>query len=337
MNINKILSFSAWKNYPRNRLLSIKQSVNEKLVLYFYSRLNYDLDNALIIFGAPRSGTTWLMEILSSIKGIVPNFEPFHRFRGITKNRIDPTTFYPTYKPADETMMVDFLVDVFSGRLFNPWTVSLAKLWHFRKPRFLLSKTVRANRLVPLILREIAFPHPPVVIIRHPVPTCQSQLSSLSKNAKAPRLTPAKIDNSSHLIRQHKKILLAKHSDLAYQVILWCLDHIDYLQSPESHEKSVITFYEDLLTSPLDETSRIIRQMKISNVSSAEIRSINFTKASRTDFNKDYRASIVNQLNKGLNRLSVEEKKDIQDILDYFEIKIYSVSSPTPNKKFLAL
>jgi hypothetical protein len=40
-------------------------------------------------------------------------------------------------------------------------------------------------------------------------------------------------------------------------------------------------------------------------------------------------------LEKGIKKLSEEELNEIQQVLDYFSVKLYAAFSPVPNKAFL--
>jgi len=147
-------------------------------------------------------------------------------------------------------------------------------------------------------------------------------------------MTADEIDQKRGLLQRHKQILLAPSSDLAYKVMLWCIFHVPILKDEAVLQRTILVLYEDLLLNPAAETNRIIRQLNL-NEDHFDAATVNFRKASKTNFNASLEAAPLKQLEKGIKQLNETELNEIQQILDYFSVKLYTASSPVPNKAFL--
>ncbi len=137
-----------------------------------------EASEAILMVGSARSGTTWLMNVLSSARGIQPIFEPL----------------YPPYSPAVRELAgwdardpylrghylrphgaypgwAEFLGRVLTGRERNYWTDF--ERTSLLPDRFLI-KLIRANLMVGYIAE--AFRPAIVYTIRHPCAVVRSRL-----------------------------------------------------------------------------------------------------------------------------------------------------------------
>ncbi len=136
------------------------------------------IDENILLFGTPRSGSTWLMEILRAIPGYSSVMEPLHIkwFPKIERLGIQPRT----YKNIDCDWKEGkrYFKNLLHGRIIN------------KKPHFslrpipvlerilsdkLVIKFVRGNRLLPWI--SASFPDvKKILLIRHPCAVINSQM-----------------------------------------------------------------------------------------------------------------------------------------------------------------
>jgi hypothetical protein len=139
-----------------------------------------DPANTIVVAGSGRSGTTWLMNILSSSPGIQPIYEPLNpvwipevrRITGWNRERLLPRSYYLRSGIKNQTWR-DFLFRVLTGRVRCGWT-DAQRVSYF--PNRFLSKFVRANLMLGFIYDE--FHSKIVLVLRHPCAVVHSRLAS---------------------------------------------------------------------------------------------------------------------------------------------------------------
>ena len=148
---------------------------------------------AILIFGTPRSGTTWVMEILETLPGYKSIFEPFHKdwFPEVKKLNINPARPYVYYKDP-HPQLKEYLTKVFKGEIVSRDPQYRLTLRNVYKRIFAMKpavKFVRANRLLPWIAynfqaRGVFF------VIRHPCASIASQLETGIRGYFLPKSVP---------------------------------------------------------------------------------------------------------------------------------------------------
>lgn len=138
-------------------------------------RRQHDLSNTIVLTGLPRSGTTWLGEILNTLPNSAMLFEPLHlRFvpeaaaAGFTWNNL-------IHPDEDKPEAVTFMRNVLSGRVLNVWTARDLKISNCLNTEFFIVKFVRAENLLSWMAANFPI-RKPLFLIRHPCAVVSSQL-----------------------------------------------------------------------------------------------------------------------------------------------------------------
>ncbi len=138
-----------------------------------------DTANTILILGSPRSGTTWLMELLSLLPKSKSIFEPLNRdfFPYINLLGLPPRIFI---SPNHENFILnEHLTKVFKGiviskhPIYSLKPISIYNRLEYRR----IAKTVNGNRLLPWIVNRYKL-RAIFLIIRHPCATILSQLET---------------------------------------------------------------------------------------------------------------------------------------------------------------
>ena len=139
------------------------------------------LEDTIVISGAPRTGTTLLMEIVATLPGYKTIFEPLHlnRFPYLSKLGFPPRIYLNIGE--DNELLYNHLKNVFSGKVVaqNPHY----SLFNFKKLYRRLSfnkicvKFINGNRLLPWISERFIL-KATFLIIRHPCASISSQLKT---------------------------------------------------------------------------------------------------------------------------------------------------------------
>lgn len=291
-------------------------------------------ENTLIIFSEQRNGSTWLLELLSkSIKNSLINWEPLQE-----DNRITPKDFNFTWKPIldenyENPKIIDFFIKLHRFRYLNSWSVSQNTYKQIINGKFVITKYVKANLLVPFLLKSIEFKNKPIFLLRHPIDTCSSQIIHFSRNEE----TLKNIDEVNLFIKKYypniKPINNSKYfNKLEIQIINWFVNNYYTLVRLKYLDVCVV-FYSDLLSDPLKEINKILRGIDSkyvlkNNTLIEQIRKPSFT-VNRKNFKRDPKK----QLWKNFEQLTISDKKNIQSIFDHFNFKLYNAYSPYPLKE----
>jgi len=230
----------------------------------------FDIKNTIMIAGAPRSGTTWLMEILCDIPGYTSLFEPLNPycFPPVKEAGFKLRTYNPSgYK---NEKMYKYMFEILTGKITSlyPWyRFNISNLLNRIHSKKLLVKFVRANRLLPWIsekfdLRLILY------IMRHPYAVISSQINTgftgyngedgidviPDKNILLKELKTLNINNQNII---HKiENIRTKEEHLAFA---WCLDH--YVPYKYNTNKWITLKYEDMLNSSSDIVNDLLKKI----------------------------------------------------------------------------
>lgn len=223
------------------------------LLLNLYAPKDYNLADTLIISGAPRAGTTWLAELVSTIPGSTILFEPLHlnRVAEARKAGFKWETIVPrgTSWPEGEK----FLKKVLLGKVRNYWTMSHVSLAQARNTRLWIVKFVRANMMLDWIAHT--FPvRPPALIIRHP---CATIASYLQKGWPRPVRPP--VDHEFFRVYpQLRKVCNGLDAVEEFIAVSWCMEYYITLVVPSPLPFHLVC-YERLVRAGLDELGKLFQ------------------------------------------------------------------------------
>jgi hypothetical protein len=140
-------------------------------------RNSCELSDSVFILGSPRSGTTWLMEIVTGISGRSPIYEPLRpgsdRFEALI-GRLDG--FLVLDRSSVQPDLADYLVRVATGRRVSHWSLSQSTLQRHLHSKGYVVKFVRVSRAAAWLSATI--PVKQIRIVRGPVATIESYLNS---------------------------------------------------------------------------------------------------------------------------------------------------------------
>jgi hypothetical protein len=158
----------------------------QKIINNFYERLisskKINISDTILIAGSPRSGTTWLMELMgrtpfywSIFEPLNPNWFPESLQKGFTSRTYLP----PEIEWAEGE---DYLRKVFTGKIFSSNTEQfvisdLKSMFYSIFANKIIVKEVRINRLLPWIIKRYQLKGT-ILILRHPCAVICSQLKT---------------------------------------------------------------------------------------------------------------------------------------------------------------
>jgi hypothetical protein len=302
-----------------------------------------DSRDTILIVGSPRSGTTWVMNILSTLPGYTYLFEPLNpmwfpeSFEVGFRSR--------TYVPHDCTWPdgEQYLKNIFEGKhahlpiKSNPLsdvlqgfslTTFVKYLWNDK----LIVKSVNMNRMLPWVAQHFHL-RGIVCIVRHPCAVVASQLKAglCGYRTAAPPYIDVfptldtlmdevnEIDGLSNNVVNLLKKISTREEILA---TVWCLDNYAVLSQPTSNLWDLVV-YENLLQKKeeLEHLFSTLGEKKIPRLAFHRYKqpSVVTTKESKRDLRRPDQ-----HLSQWKTYLSEKQIERILRVVTAFDIDLYS-------------
>jgi hypothetical protein len=320
-----------------------------------FSNKKFNIKDTIIVTGSPRSGTTWLMEILRVIPGYTSVFEPLNPiyFPESFNNGFSSRT----YKSSDEDWQIgeEYLRNILSGRLY--YTPGLLDKEIYRKRKFpmilssfiyqlkpeilmhklfgnkLVVKFVRLNRLLPWLVKRIQLRHI-ILIIRHPCAVIASQLKTgfcgyhpsfptyldIFPDRKTILGEVSKIEGlSPHLLNKLDKIKSIEE----FLAVSWCMDTIVPLSYSKPYPWTVVS-YEKLIKYGENEINHLFDKIGENRIPYSVYRHLKIPSMLIQKGEYDIVTNVNKQLYKWKDFLSEKKIERIQKIVSAFNIDFYT-------------
>lgn len=218
-------------------------------------RVRPSFDRPILLAGAPRSGTTWLLEMLESLLGAYGAIEPFHLGNLSPRDQATLGSWRP-YRDATETDrdLEALLRRVLSGHhLRNRSTRRLVRLVQGRR---VLVKEIRLGFLLPYVLAT--FPAVDVVLlVRDPVEVVTSQVRANSAWKEVDGLSQPYQEMAE---RFPERLAPARGPSGTVEILAtqWAMEH-RFLEDNLPPDKVLLVSYRRLVDDPAATVARICR------------------------------------------------------------------------------
>lgn len=297
----------------------ILDKIKFQLLQWVLSR-RLQLKDVYIITSSPRSGSTWLGNILSDMPKSMILFEPLHLVHVPESKKAGFD--WRTYKEKEQEWEEGkwFFHKIFCGRCLNPWTTRETTLKKTLFAKRLIVKFVRANRLLPWIAHNFNLPLP-ILLLRHPCAVIASQLKSNDWNNIAKPSMPVFIDEYPSL----KELFVTSNSVEEYLALAWCLDQFPAFMHPKPYPWQVIT-YEELALS----THVVVERINKNWNTKIKLNPKGFMQKSSVTYNTG-----ISGVSGWLEQLRLDQKLRIMHIVHGFGFTFYSPYSPLPDMRIL--
>lgn len=217
---------------------------------------NYDLGETLVVAGSPRSGTTWLAEVLSTLPRSAILFEPEHMLQ-VPDARRAGLDWHVMKLPGDAWPAGERYFDrVLRGQVVTPWTTSHLPLSRAVAPRRWIVKFVDANLMLGWLATHFPI-RAPVLVLRHPCAVVGSQLRRGWKLDHAPR-------TAAFFARypQFSEYVSSLRDPVEWSAAHWCIHTYVPLMLPQPRP-FMVTSYEQATRYPELEFPRLFEQWRL--------------------------------------------------------------------------
>lgn len=216
----------------------------------------YDLAESLVVAGSPRSGTTWLAEVLSTLPRSAILFEPEHMLQ-VPAARRAGLDWHVMKLPGEDWPEGDrYFERVLRGQVVTPWTTSHLPLGRAIAPRRWIVKFVDANLMLGWLATRFPI-RAPVLVLRHPCAVVGSQLRRGWRLDHAPR-------TAAFFARfpQFQSYVASLHDPVEWSAAHWCIHAYVPLSLPRPWP-FLVTSYEQATREPEQEFGRLFEHWRL--------------------------------------------------------------------------
>lgn len=291
----------------------------------------------IFIFSSPRSGSTWLMELIISQDNIKYIDEPLHtnRHKGFLTD-IDPTwsEIYGSARRKDK--FLKFFDRIMNGELF----VGQQKFKHIYRGDFdyftdrRVFKVLRAKDLINDF--EDKFDIKVVYLLRHPIAVALSLVKENMEGRVGHYLNNKEYRKrflNKELIEFSNSILEAG-SQLEVRILQWCLENLPPLKFLDNKEWTIIS-YEEMVIEEEKSLNKLYQELELEDLDKLYEQ---VGRPSRTTADKEAKKNIDKNnkeflIKKWKSKISESEENKVFDILDKFGIDVYQQSQFVINQE----
>lgn len=230
--------------------------------LPYYGRLqakNYDIRKTIVITGCPRSGTTWLAEIMSTVPGYRMLYEPLDMNR-VPEAKAAGLGWRPYIAPGtDWPEAEEFLRRVLTGQILNRLTTKHLSIAQILRRNAWVIKFVRASAILKWMTEKFQI-RTPILLIRHPCAVIASQSRGLH-----PYKIPLPIDVNPAFAAAYPQFLdylESLETQEEARAARWCMHYYPPLSLPKPHPWLLVP-YERLVRQGERELERIFDALDI--------------------------------------------------------------------------
>lgn len=219
------------------------------LAPYFYVDRAGDPENTVVLSGSPRSGTTWIMEVLNAHQDHRLIFEPLRPQSVRLAKNFEP--FMYIRRNESDSDIARVMQRVMAGRLRSLWTDRHNRtFWCNHR----LVKLVRGTMAMAYLKQ--CFPRAPIIyVLRHPI----AQILSMSQLGYS-RFNATRYLDQPGLVEDH----LAPFENLIQQtegyfenlILHWCIQNYVALRQCGPNDVHLV-FYEELCMDPVKHFERL--------------------------------------------------------------------------------
>lgn len=229
----------------------VLQKIQRKICSRAYIDLGGQQAPTIFLAGSPRSGTTWISELINFKNQYRYIFEPFHPRHGINLREIDGRSYIRS-GDSDERML-DQAAYVLGGNIRSKWVNKFNRKLICTR-RFV--KDVYGNLLIKWLKDN--FPYiKMILVLRHPCAIASSQRNLPEWNFyNQPSQFSMQADLIEDYLAPYTRYFDAVSTPFEQSIFTWCVDNFVPLKQ-FSRSDIHIVLYEDFTENPAHELKRM--------------------------------------------------------------------------------
>ena len=312
-----------------------------KKIAYYLDKIifknkKFNMNDTILIAGSPRSGTSWLMEVLGNIPEYTFLFEPLNP--KFFPQSIKLGSASRVYLPSDADWVEgrDYFGEIFTGRLVgfqSLYQLKIREIMHLLLSNKIIVKSIRLNRLLPWVVENFQLCKI-IFIIRHPCAAVASQLKTgwcgyhsttppyqnIFPNLKTILHEASEIKNLDPELFNRLKNIKTREEILA---AAWCLDNYVPLSMPKPHPWYLL-IYEKLIKQGEKEIVKLFNEIGEKDFLQYAVRHLKTPSALTLDGDQKTIIKTNEQLSKWKKFLSEKQIERILGVVSDFGLDFYT-------------
>ncbi len=274
-----------------------------------------DCGQTLVVAGSPRSGTTWLSELLATLPGAAVLFEPLQSNQVESARRLGfhRGTYLEPGQDAPERQR--FMRQALSGQVLDHWTTSRATITQILRRRFWVVKFVLANLLLGWMANRFPIRRP-ALIVRHPCAVVASQLKMWQAHCWREFEFAEFLEAWPHF----QDVIQGLRTPVQWLAACWCIEQFAPLSLPGPASFRLVS-YERLVRQGEAELRNLLADWELPMPSAAIDR---LRVASTTTQRDSHVLREGDPLGGWRHKLSADQVKQILDVVQQFGLDFYS-------------
>lgn len=284
------------------------------------------------ILSSPRSGSTWLMELILTQKGFKPCNEPFNLRKRAVSRRFGSSNWADLYSESQQHKVEGYLKSFLTNRYSAAFKNLRIGQKHYRPiTRRIVFKILHGCEHKVSWLAHVLDARV-VLLIRHPIPVALSReqlprLHAFLNSDFTERLTSSQRTIAGHVLDRNDPMELA--------ILDWCLQNVLPLQ--QANNSLLVLTYEQLVLDPKPALERLVTYLDLDSldrmiasisrpsgsVSKSSVETASFLE-SRSEMDRTW------LIDKWRKRVSVDQENELMRIVADFGVDVYKAGDSVP-------
>jgi len=277
----------------------------------------FEVKNAICLFADPRSGSTWLAEILSGGNATCLVNEPLSLENNPALKALGFSWRQCIPAEAEWPEAESHFTRMLNGSLLLPKSYSDNSLFGLALARKAVFKMIRGKLLVSWLCAQFDFRFPPIYLIRHPLAVVHSMSQHPSWQYA---FTPFQVPQSpfSEIYTTHQTFLKTLKTNEEQLLAYWCLANLDLWHDAEFEKKIHLIRYEELVRNPMPKLSRLFTSIgeKVPSDLDRRIERLSSSSIQKTPKSKD---ALIHGWR---DQIKEEHRTRYHEIIDHFNIDL---------------
>ena len=294
----------------------------------------------ILIFSTPRSGSTWLAELIATQGKFKCVNEPFNLRKSVVRENLGLHDWKSLLDTSNRVLMARYMQTFLEGTdtdIRFPRERPFSTFWHPQTDRVIFKILFAGEDSIEWFERE--FHGYALFLVRHPLAV------SLSRN-ELPRLESFfAFPFSRHFSQaqlEHARSVIESGDKLQMAVVDWCMQNMVPLR--ETDCKKMTIFYEQLVMEPELIVNELARRFNLPHPEKM-LKRINKPSGSAGMSRKEYRDVLFDEtemrrkrhwlIGRWRDRVSRSEEQAAFETMQMFQIDCYAFGRDLPTEKYL--
>jgi hypothetical protein len=277
----------------------------------------HSIDRSILIIGSPRSGTTWISNLINHSNNCRYIFEPDHPC--VEEMKVFGEQPYYVPVKCRDIKQIEGITKILSGNIKQTFWVNQYNHRGFSTRRII--KMVRGHFLLGWI-RDLYPQLELVYIMRHPIPVFLSKIETDTSWKNSDDFY-SNFDLRKSYLEPFEYLIASADTGFKKSILAWCIQNYVALKDLEKQPLNIV-FYEDFFLHPELNTRELCDRLSL------QFNKQDFEYALKKSYKSDKKWDEHNRLEDWFTRISREQLDYALSCLRTFRLDLYYYDSLYP-------